>query len=436
MYVVLNGTLNVSRAAVFASTGRSESHQEEILLNKIEEGGYIGEEILFPAYANKYLYTVRVESLNCKLLVFNKSQSATDYCVRMLAEYMQPILESKIMSRGLQGYELEKRFSSKLQRVPASLESSEPEFMKAYFRCTKTPGVKKTHLAAYQEDSTRDRKSGLKKVLSVGKPTLPQVDRRNTDQQRSRDPPPAGDDFSINSRMFQSQQTEQTDIDHSIEVLKISLARKLFKQPPFPKVAQIRKPVSSKCRFVLSPKQKVWPKPVEQSVPESALQHSASQAQDIPNSPTVDYRVPRLLELKLESCFSINHTLSPKKGTASPTSLSQLPEVKAVCGKHQLSSERKKGSSDSSQISPKPAKKKCHFDHLQLQTSSKVSKLFSSANNTPKFSIKPISLQRLNSKISEFIKEYTAVDEEQSALVSCHKVYASIQSKLQQFPKR
>ena len=117
MYVVLNGTLNVSRAAVFASTGRSESHQEEILLNKIEEGGYIGEEILFPAYANKYLYTVRVESFDCKLLAFEKPANGKDYSTNYLTLCLEKNFEKKEAYRKNLLERAEKKDPDKLLRI-------------------------------------------------------------------------------------------------------------------------------------------------------------------------------------------------------------------------------------------------------------------------------------------------------------------------------
>jgi hypothetical protein len=89
----------------------------QIPLNQIEEGSFFGEEILFPAYANKYLYTVRVESFDCKLMACDKPENSKDYSTNYLALCLEKNFEKKETYRKSLLERAEKKDPDKLLRI-------------------------------------------------------------------------------------------------------------------------------------------------------------------------------------------------------------------------------------------------------------------------------------------------------------------------------
>ena len=115
--MVQRGALRVFKEITVRSIQADKRVTVSVPLNQIEEGSFFGEEILFPAYANKYLYTVRVESFDCKLLAFEKPANGKDYSTNYLTLCLEKNFEKKEAYRKNLLERAEKKDPDKLLRI-------------------------------------------------------------------------------------------------------------------------------------------------------------------------------------------------------------------------------------------------------------------------------------------------------------------------------
>ncbi len=71
----------------------------EVLISKLEEGAFFGEEILYEELDSHYMYTAKVQSFDCKLLAFEKGTNSKDFSTLLLAQSLKKGLRLKMNCR-------------------------------------------------------------------------------------------------------------------------------------------------------------------------------------------------------------------------------------------------------------------------------------------------------------------------------------------------
>ena len=71
----------------------------EVLINRLEEGAFFGEEVLYEELDSRYMYTARVHSLDCRLLAFEKGSNSKDFSTLLLAQSLKKALRLKMSCR-------------------------------------------------------------------------------------------------------------------------------------------------------------------------------------------------------------------------------------------------------------------------------------------------------------------------------------------------
>ena len=206
----------------------------------LETGSFVGEEILFAFEKSRYLYTVKVESLSCRFLEFNVSRSLSDYCVKMLAEYVKPMYKAKNVFIQQKMMELEKRRVNEKKKVNASQIADEPEFMKRFFKFKFKNKLNDTLQDRVAINSSQLEGSSFKIASDRINSLLPNFRKSPIIQSVSRDKSVKKRnlikiDSMINDRTGESSKgvdyfplkTPAFDADHSMMVLKLIVKRKM-----------------------------------------------------------------------------------------------------------------------------------------------------------------------------------------------------------------
>ena len=76
--------------------------QRDFPLTELEPETFVGEELLFAQHESRYLFTVRVESRECKLLAFERNANLKDFGTAFLARHLRHEFLQKVQAREAQ----------------------------------------------------------------------------------------------------------------------------------------------------------------------------------------------------------------------------------------------------------------------------------------------------------------------------------------------
>ena len=117
VFIVRKGSLRVYKEMKLKIKGMDKKITISVPLNQIQEGSFIGEEILYQPGEKKYLYTVKVESFECKLFGYEVSSSTKDYSSSYLARSLEANFLKKEKSRHILYEKTAKRDPEKLLNI-------------------------------------------------------------------------------------------------------------------------------------------------------------------------------------------------------------------------------------------------------------------------------------------------------------------------------
>lgn len=99
IYLVREGSLRVYKELNIKIPIHSYTVQRNFAITQIEKGSFFGEELLYPEYHGKYLYTIKVESHECKLLVFERNTNLRDFSTAFISKYLRKEFNLKVKAR-------------------------------------------------------------------------------------------------------------------------------------------------------------------------------------------------------------------------------------------------------------------------------------------------------------------------------------------------
>lgn len=102
MYLLIEGAVRVYKQLLLKVPGQTLRVERDFPLTEVEAEAFIGEELLFPQHESKYLFTVRVESRECKLLAFERNANLKDFGTAFLARHLRPEFLQKLAAREAQ----------------------------------------------------------------------------------------------------------------------------------------------------------------------------------------------------------------------------------------------------------------------------------------------------------------------------------------------
>lgn len=99
MYIVQSGVVHLYKTVTFVDPQDNQKVELQVLINRLEEGAFFGEEVLYEELDSRYMYTAKVDSFDCKLLAFEKGTNSKDFSTLLLAQSLKKALRLKLSCR-------------------------------------------------------------------------------------------------------------------------------------------------------------------------------------------------------------------------------------------------------------------------------------------------------------------------------------------------